>query len=89
MERICGVFKRALCSGHLDSRLKKLLVVNDRLGNQPIYYAHTQSGFAFASGVRALLVDPALPREIDRIAIAQFLTFDHVLDQRTLLESVN
>jgi asparagine synthase (glutamine-hydrolysing) len=69
-----------------DGVQQKMLVINDRLSNQPIYYAQTRNGLVFASGVRALLVDPALPRQTDRLAIAQFLVFDHVLDDRTLLE---
>ncbi len=71
-----------------DAAEQKLLLITDRLGTYPLYYATASGGFAFASGVRALLADPALPREPDRIAIAQFLTFDHVLNVRTLVESV-
>lgn len=69
-----------------DGVQQKMVLVNDRLSNQPIYYALTSNGLVFASGVRALLVDPALSRQTDRLAIAQFLTFDHVLDDRTLLD---
>jgi len=67
----------------------KLLLVNDRLGLYPLYYVQTDGGLIFASGVRALLVDRSLPRKVDRTAIAEFLTFDHVLHQRTLLEDVH
>ena len=38
--------------------------------------------------MRALLADPALNRRVDAVAVHQFLVFDHVLDDRTLLESV-
>jgi asparagine synthase (glutamine-hydrolysing) len=71
-----------------DGVQRKLLLISDRLGNQPIYYSLTRSGLIFASGVRALLVDPELSRQTDRLAMAQFLTFDHVLDDRTFLEQV-
>ena len=64
----------------------RLLIVNDRLGLHPLYYAPVDGGLLFASGVRALLADPDLPRQVDEAAIAQFLTFDHVLHDRTLLE---
>ena len=66
----------------------QMVLVNDRLGLYPLYYAQVPSGLIFASGVRALLADPSLPRSVDRVAMAQFLTFDHVLGQRTLLEAV-
>jgi asparagine synthase (glutamine-hydrolysing) len=71
-----------------DGKQRKMLVVNDRFGLQPIYYARTSNGLIFASGLRSLLIDPTLPRRIDRLAIGQFLTFEHVLDDRTLLEDV-
>jgi asparagine synthase (glutamine-hydrolysing) len=67
---------------------RKLLVANDRLGLYPLYYAQTSSGLIFAAGVRALLADSSLSLALDKTAIAEFLTFDHVLDDRTLLESV-
>ena len=79
-----GVFAIAIWDGEE----RKVVVVNDRLSNQPIYYALTRNGLIFGSGVRALLTDPALSRQTDRLAIAQFLTFDHVLDDRTFLEEV-
>lgn len=82
--RLNGIFAIAIWDGVQ----QKMLVINDRLSNQPVYYAHTASGLLFASGVRALLADPALSRQTDRLAIAQFLTFDHALDDRTLLEGV-
>lgn len=71
-----------------DVEEQKLLLVSDRMGTYPLYYAVVEGGFAFASGVRALLANPEIPRQTDRVAIAQFLTFDHVLNVRTLLESV-
>ncbi len=71
-----------------DQRSQKLLITNDRLGLFPLYYAQFAQGFIFSSGVRALLADPAVSREVDRVALAEFLTFDHLLQHRTLLQSV-
>jgi len=71
-----------------DTRSSTLVLANDRLGLYPLYYAHVNADLTFGSGVRALLVDPDLPRSVDLVAINQFLVFDHVLDDRTLLNSV-
>jgi asparagine synthase (glutamine-hydrolysing) len=71
-----------------DEASQKLVLATDRLGTYPLYYAVVNQRLLFASGVRALLADPALPRETDRTGIAQFLTFDHLLNDRTLLKSV-
>jgi len=67
---------------------RKLVLVTDRLGLQPLYYAKPSGNLIFASGVRALLAEAALSRAVDHIAVAQFLTFDHLLHDRTLLQEV-
>jgi asparagine synthase (glutamine-hydrolysing) len=72
-----------------DRRNRRLTLVNDRLGLYPLYWAEYEGRLVFASGVRALLADLRLPRRMDRLAMAQFLTFDHVLGTRTLLEDVH
>ena len=71
-----------------DLRAKKLLLATDRFCLHPLYYAQVNGRLIFASGVRALLADPLLPRNTDCLAIAEFLTFDHVLHDRTFLEAV-
>jgi asparagine synthase (glutamine-hydrolysing) len=83
--RVNGAFVAAFW----DRRNRRLALMNDRLGLYPLYWAEDNGGFSFASGVRALLADPALRRRTDRLAMAQFLTFDHVLGSRTLLEDVH
>lgn len=85
VERLNGAFVFAIWNQETET----LLMANDRLGLQPLYYAQYRGRFSFASGVRALLADPDLPRVVDRLGIAQFLTFDHLLDQRTFLETVH
>lgn len=87
-ENFANILNGAFVLAIWDSLQHKLLIVNDRLGLYPLYYAQTAQGLVFASGVRALLADPTLPRCPDRIGIAQFLTFDHLLDDRTLLDAV-
>lgn len=84
VERLNGAFILAIW----DVPSRKLTIMSDRLGNYPLFYARLGNRFIFGSGVRALLVDPDLPRRTDRVAIEEFLTFDHILDDRTLLESV-
>ena len=69
-------------------REQRMLLVGDRLGLQPLYYARRDGGLLFASGVRALLASNSLSREVDPVAVAQFLTFDHLLHDRTLLREV-
>ncbi len=78
----------AFCAAIWDQVVGKLVIVNDRLGLYPLYYSIQGNGLIFASGVRAILAYKPTPLRIDKVAIAEFLTFDHMLDDRTLLESV-
>ena len=71
-----------------DQRLRILVVVNDIVGTRPLYYVRHNLQFTFASGVRALMADPVVPRKVDSIAVAQMLSFEYVLGDRTLLENV-
>lgn len=67
---------------------QKLLIFNDRLGLHPLYYAQVADRLIFGAGVRAVLADTAVPRTQDRIGLAQFLTYDHCLDDRTFVQAV-
>jgi asparagine synthase (glutamine-hydrolysing) len=67
---------------------RKLIIANDRLGLHPIYYSLKGKSLLFASGIRAILADNSISRQLDPIAITQFLSFDYVLGDRTYLENV-
>jgi len=84
LHRVNGAFAVAVW----DRRERQLVLFNDRLGLHPLYYAQVNGGLLFGSGVRSLLAAPALNRTVDLVAINQFLVHDHVLDDRTLVESV-
>jgi len=84
VRRLNGAYALAIW----DRRTSKLLIANDRLGLVPLYYARTTRGLSFGSGVRAVLADPRIPRAVDQVALAEFLTFDHALHDRTLVEDV-
>lgn len=82
--QVNGIFAAAIW----DSRANKLVLANDRLGLQPLYYAHVNGDLIFGGGVRAVLADPHVPRDIDHIGLAQFMTFDHCLEDRTYIQAV-
>jgi asparagine synthase (glutamine-hydrolysing) len=66
---IDGMFAFALW----DARRRKLLLARDRLGIKPLYYVETGGTLAFASELKALLALPWLPREVDDLAVVQYL----------------
>lgn len=67
---------------------QQLVLFNDHLGSRPLYVATHCGRLLFASGLRGLLADPTLPRDLDHVAIAQLLSFEYMLDMRTYLRKV-
>lgn len=72
-----------------DRPSQTLTLVNDRFGLRPLYYSVHNRSLLFGSGVRSLLADPTLPRKIDRQAISEFMTFEYMLGDKTLVENIN
>jgi asparagine synthase (glutamine-hydrolysing) len=84
LARVNGAFSAAVWH----RRERRLALFNDRLGLHPLYYVQVNGSLLFGSGVRALLAEPAVSRAVDLVALNEFLLHDHVLDDRTFLESV-
>jgi asparagine synthase (glutamine-hydrolysing) len=84
VERLQGMFAFALW----DSRGRRLLLARDRVGIKPLYYADTGRSLVFASEIKALLVDPAVARELDLAAVDSFLTHYYLPGEATLLRGV-
>src|SRR6185437_11116477 len=79
-----GMFAFALW----DTRMRRLLLARDRFGKKPLYYYADGARIAFASTLTALLEHPAVPRAIDRDALAEYLALEYVIAPRTLLSNV-
>jgi asparagine synthase (glutamine-hydrolysing) len=72
-----------------DFRAKEVKLFRDRLGIKPLYYYEGESGFFFASEIKALLALSGLEAAIDEIALAQHLQFQNQLSNRTLFKNVS
>lgn len=54
-----------------DRRTQQLVLSRDRLGVRPLYYHLSPGRLSFASEVKALFADPAVPRELDPVGLGQ------------------
>lgn len=72
-----------------DARERELVVIRDRLGKKPVYYVQLSGGgYAFASEIRALLIEPEVRREIDPESLDQLLTYRYVPGPRTMFRGI-
>jgi asparagine synthase (glutamine-hydrolysing) len=85
LPRLRGMFALAIW----DARTRTLIAARDRAGEKPLYWTNTPLGLRLASEVKALLVRPEVSRELDPIALDQFLTYEYVLAPRTMLKGVH
>jgi asparagine synthase (glutamine-hydrolysing) len=80
-----GMFAFALW----DPRDAALFLARDRLGKKPLYYAALADGLClFGSELKALTCHPALPRDIDAEAVADFFAYGYVPDPKSIYRAV-
>ncbi len=65
-----------------------LILARDRPGEKPLFYSRAGGELWFASEVQALLENPALSRELDEAAVAQYLALGYVPEPRTAFRDV-
>ena len=83
-EALRGMFAIALW----DNRRGRLLLVRDRAGIKPLYYAVRGARLIFGSELKALLIHPAVSRTPDFAALHHFFTFKNVPAPRSAFDGV-
>ena len=82
--RLKGMFACAV----YDTADETLLLARDPLGVKPLYVAEVGDRVLFASELKALLCDPALPRDLDLDAFGRFLALGFVPGSATIIRAV-
>jgi asparagine synthase (glutamine-hydrolysing) len=85
VERLNGMFAFAV----LDRRRGAVFLARDRMGIKPLHYAIDGKRLVFASELKALLCDPALRREIDPVALDQYLAYEFVPSPMSIVRGIN
>ncbi len=80
VEHLRGMFAFALW----DAREQKLLLARDRVGKKPLYFADVGGALIFGSELKALLEHPAMPREVDPLAVADYFSYQFVPAPKTI-----
>ncbi len=79
-----GIFAFALW----DARRKRLLLVRDYFGVKPLHYFFDGMTLCFASEIKALVQDAAVPRRVNFQALHYFLNLRYIPGESTLFENV-
>jgi len=74
--------------GLFDRARRRLVLGRDRFGVKPLFYHDDGRRIAFASELKALMLDPSVPREVDEQSVADYLTFQYVPGPRTIWRGV-
>ncbi|MCB0910096.1 MAG: asparagine synthase (glutamine-hydrolyzing) [Propionibacteriaceae bacterium] len=69
--------------GIWDRRYNRLVLSRDRMGVRPLYYHLSSQGIVFASEVKAIFADPAVPRAFDPVGLDQVFTYWSTIAPRT------
>lgn len=67
---------------------KRLTIANDRFGLRPLYYFWAGNLFLFASEMKSILTCPKVQRDVDLEGVAQFMSFNFILGDRTLFKRI-
>jgi asparagine synthase (glutamine-hydrolysing) len=79
-----GMFAIALW----DARKRRLFLARDRLGIKPLYYWSGVDKLVFGSELKALILHPEVPRQVDLAALDLFLTLEYIPAPRTIYKDV-
>ncbi len=85
LRRLNGMFALALW----DERWERLLLARDRFGKKPLYYYSDGRRFLFGSELKALLVDPSVPRELDPDALSSYLALGYIPCPATIFRGIH
>jgi asparagine synthase (glutamine-hydrolysing) len=80
-----GMFAFALW----DENTHTLLLARDRVGKKPLFYTEADGQFLFASELQAIIRHPAVRRQLDPIAIDQYLTYGYIPAPGTIFHRIH
>lgn len=87
IDGLVGRLRGMFAFGLWDDCERKLFLVRDRLGVKPLLYSVNDNRIAFASTARALKAG-IFGSEIDEQAVAEYLEFGYVTDDRSIYKEV-
>ena len=72
-----------------DKDKKQLMAARDRMGVKPLYVYSQGENLVVASEIKSMTALPWVSREIDYIALQQFLVFEYIPAPRSIYKNIN
>lgn len=72
----------------LDTHTNKLDVFRDRIGIKPLYYYYNQEVLIFSSEIRSLLKSGLVPKQLNKEALSDFLSYQTIHAPNTIIKDV-
>lgn len=82
--RLNGMFAFAL----YDQEQQHVSLVRDHIGIKPLYVAEVENTLVWGSEIKSVLASYKVPRRLDTLALQEFLAWEYVPEDRTLLKDV-
>jgi asparagine synthase (glutamine-hydrolysing) len=82
--RLKGMFAAAIWH----EPTSRLVLARDRLGIKPLYFSRCKGQLYFGSELKTLLAHPEISRQLDLVALDQYLSLNYVPCPRTLVEGI-
>ena len=82
--KVNGMFALAIW----DARNETLFLARDRLGKKPLYYRDAAARLIFGSEVKALLLHPDCPRELDPGNLSKYLAYEYVPSPHCIFKGI-
>ena len=83
-EKLNGMFAIAV----FDRRLRRLLLVRDRVGEKPLFVYQDAKRFMFASEIKAILASSVVERAVDPAALRHYLALNYVPAPLTMFRGI-
>ena len=71
-----------------DMKNERLMGVRDFFGIKPFYYAPTEDGIVFGSEIKGILPHPLVKKEVNTVALENYLTFQYSVLTETFFKGV-
>ena len=84
-QHLNGIFAFAIW----DKTAREIVIGRDRMGIKPLYYTEQAGQLIFGSEMKVLLAHPQISREVDLIALNEYLTFEYVPTPHTILRHIH